>query len=474
MEQDKPKKRKGSKHDKTGCLTCRYRRKKCTENTFPNCGTCIRLNLECVRDPIRRVVPCSGDDNIQPLLTRYQLDTPPTQLSPLPLNLNSPKRRQAMNHYIRVLSELLTISKNNNSFLSDFLPLAMESPALAEALIAYSSGHMSHSDPSYTTVSLTARSRALCELSMTISHPDQTASVTETALSACLILLTSEVCLGSHQSWYNHLVGAKHLIACAQSQADGSLVQGAQALRLTSEGRWILRNFAYHDIIGGVTLGTKPLLSPEYLKDITHEFDTYLGVASPLLVYIGQTTCLSLNPIDIDSGIHPSRNHLSIQHEIESWKCPTGTPSTLQAAAYAYRGAALIYLYRKMRRHLEIDSNYSLTYGMPLSTLNEKLQTIVANTLDSIGQVPENDVSESSLLFPLFIVGGEAERTDQMEFVRTRLQVSYNKRRFRNISRALEVLEELWVYRLIQDVVGGERPDWEDILKSSQEPLLLT
>jgi len=309
---------------------------------------------------------------------------------------------------------------------------------------------------------------------MTISHPDQTASVTETALSACLILLTSEVCLGSHQSWYNHLVGAKHLIASAQSEADGSLVQGAQALRLTSEGRWILRNFAYHDIIGGVTLGIKPLLSPEYLKDITHEFDTYLGAASPLLVYIGQTTCLSLNPIDIESIIHPSRNHLSIQHEIESWKCPTGTPSTLRAAAYAYRGAALIYLYRKMRRHLEIDSNYSLTYGIPLSTLNEKLQAIVANTLDCIRQVPENDVSESSLLFPLFIVGGEVERTDQMEFVRTRLQVSYNKRRFRNISRALEVLEELWVYRLIQDVVGGERPDWEDILKSSQEPLLLT
>jgi transcriptional activator protein UGA3 len=353
----------------------------------------------------------------------------------------------------------------------------MESPALAEALIAYSSGHMSYSDPSYTTVSLAARSKALCELSMAISRPDQAASVTETTLSACLVLLTSEVCLGSHKSWYNHLVGAKHLIACAQSQtdqADGSIVQGAQALRLTSEGRWILRNFAYHDIIGSVTLGTQPLLSPDYLRNITHEFDTYLGVASQLLVYIGQTTCLSLDPTDIERGIHPSRNHLSIQHEIENWKCPAGTSSTLQAAAYAYRGAALIYLYRKMRRHLEADSNSSLAYGISLSTLNEKLQAIVANTLDSIGQVPENDISESSLLFPLFIAGGEVERTDQMELVRTRLQLSYKKRRFRNISRALEVLEELWAYRQIQDVLGRKRQDWEDILKSSQEPLLLT
>lgn len=350
----------------------------------------------------------------------------------------------------------------------------MESPALAEALIAYSSGHMSHSDPSYTTVSLAARSRALCELSMTISRPDQTASVTETALSACLILLTSEVCLGSHQSWYNHLVGAKHLIACAQSQADGSLVKGAQALRLTSEGQWILRNFAYHDIIGSVTLGTKPLLFPDYLRDITHEFDTYLGVASQILVYIGQTTYLDPSTTDVEIDIRPSRNYLSVEHDIETWTCPAGTPPTLQAAAYAYRGAALIYLYRQMRRHLEADPDSFLACGTSLHTVNDKLQMAVGNTLGSIGQVPENDVSESSLLFPLFIVGGEVERTDQMEFVRARLQVSYNKRKFRNISRALEVLEDLWVYRQIQDVLGGNRPDWEVILKSSSEPLLLT
>ncbi|KAF5571512.1 hypothetical protein FPHYL_258 [Fusarium phyllophilum] len=435
MEEDKSKKRKGSKHDKTGCLTCRYRRKKCTENTFPNCGTCIRLNLECVRDPIRRIVPRTGDDSIQSQLAQRQ-PNPTTQLAPLPLNLNSPKRRQAMNHYIRVLSELLTISKSNNSFLSDFLPLAMESPALAEALIAYSSGHMSHSDPSYSTVSLAARSRALCELSMTISRPDQT----ETALSACLILLTSEVCLGSHQSWYSHLVGAKHLIACTQSQADGSLVKGAEALRLTSEGRWILRNFTYHDIIGSVTLGTKPLLCPDYLRDITYEFDTYLGVASQILVYIGQTTCLSFSTNDVEIGTHPSRNCLSIQHAIESWTCPARTPGTLQAAAYAYRGAALIYLHRKIRHQLEADTNFSVACGMSMNTLNGKLQAIVEDTLDIIGQVPENDVSESSLLFPLFIVGGEVERIEQMEFVRATLQVSYNKLRFRNISRALEVL----------------------------------
>ncbi|KAJ4254001.1 hypothetical protein NW762_010404 [Fusarium torreyae] len=353
----------------------------------------------------------------------------------------------------------------------------MESPALAEALIAYASGHMSSIDQSYTTLSLTARSKALNELSMTIGRRAQTTAVTETTLSACLILLTSEVCLGSHQSWYNHLVGSKHLITCAQGQrdpADGSIVHGAQALRLTSEGRWILRNFAYHDIIGSVTLGTQPLLSPDYLRDITHEFDTYLGVASQLLVFLAETTSLSHNPADIETKSSPPRNYLSIEHEIKSWKCPVGTSSALQAVAYAYRGAVLIHLYRKMRQHLGADNTSWPAYETSLGALEEKIQATVTSAVESISHVPENDISESSLLFPLFIVGGEVTQYDQMELIRTRLESSYKKRRFRNISRALEVLEELWVYGQVQDVLGYKRLDWEDILRSSEEPLLLT
>lgn len=350
----------------------------------------------------------------------------------------------------------------------------MESPALAEALVAYSSGHMSYADPSYTTVSLTARSKALNELSKTVGRPTTDSAVIETALSACLILLTSEVCLGSHQSWYNHLIGAKHLIACARTKAGGSTVQGAQALKLTSEGRWILRNFAYHDIIGSVTLGTHPLLNPDYLTDITEDFDTYLGVATHLLGFVAEITCLSFDPVGFLMQPQNSRTHVNIEHDLQVWQCPAGTSFTLEAVAYAYRGAALILLYRKMRKHLEAHNETWLGYDISLETLNNKSEAVVTSVLGNIGSVPENDVSESPLLFPLFIVGGEINYQEQMELVRRRLESSYRKRRFRNISRALEVLEELWINRQVQGVLGGERADWEDILRVSGEPLLLT
>ncbi|RSL60341.1 hypothetical protein CEP54_006798 [Fusarium duplospermum] len=377
-----------------------------------------------------------------------------------------------MNHYIKVLSELLTVSKHNNSFLSDFLPMAIESPALAEALIAYASGHLSSLDSSYTTVSLEARSNALQALSRVVCLPADQPTFTEPILSASLVLLTSEVCLGSHSSWYHHLIGAKHLITSAQHQSG----RGPDALKATSEGRWVLRNFAYHDIVGSVTLGTKPLLNSGYLEGITDELDTYLGVASAILAFIAQTTSLSWETADCEA-FRRSQQYMAIEDALKSWKCPEDTPPTLEAVASAYRGAALIHLYRKMRQHLQNSdpaTQQTITdVDLSWTTIEDSINAEVSTALESVARVPADDVGEASLLFPLFIAGGEVTDCDQMNVIRSKLQCSFQKRRFRNISRALEVLEELWALRL-RTTEEDVSPDWEHILRTSDGPLLLT
>ncbi|THC88501.1 hypothetical protein EYZ11_012050 [Aspergillus tanneri] len=121
------KKRKSSKHDRTGCLTCRYRRKKCTENTFPACGACIRLNLECVRETRRQVVPSTNtfvdrtgsELDVTSISHAHMLDTFHYDWLPGTQNIEtSSRRRYAMKYYIKVLAELLTVSRKYNSFLS--------------------------------------------------------------------------------------------------------------------------------------------------------------------------------------------------------------------------------------------------------------------------------------------------------------------------------------------------------------------
>lgn len=238
----------------------------------------------------------------------------------------------------------------------------------------------------------------------------------------------------------------------------------------------MLRNFAYHDIIGSVTLGTKPLLGSKYLQGITDEVDTYLGVASAILAFIAQTTNLSWETTESEAVTH-FQQYLTIEEALKSWQCPDDTPPTLEAVASAYRGAALIHLYRKMRQHLQHSDSFIqqaiANVDLSRAILQDRINTEVSGVLEGVARVPVDDVGESSLLFPLFIAGGEATDCGQMEAGRWKLQCSFRKRRFRNISRALEVLEELWALRLRTTEADGS-PDWEYILRTSDELLLLT
>lgn len=360
--------------------------------------------------------------------------------------------------------------------------MAMESPALAEALLAYSSGHLSSSDPSHTVVALKARSNALSALSKAISSAADDISTLETTTAACLVLLTSEVCAGNHAGWYKHLVGAKHIITSAQSASSAGVVptsHGTEAFKSSPGGQWVLRNFAYHDIIGSVTLGTKPLISGRYLQGITDVVDTYLGVGSGILFSISEISCLDATTTTTESTSSFPQRYSEIERTLQGWRCLDGTAPALAAVAHAYRTAGLIYLYRRVRRFLKPNTNPSLlSLALPGETsesLSMKIRREASNTLDHVAEVPLDDIAESALLFPLFMAGGEATNASQIETVRTRLQMLFCKRRFRNITRASEVLELLWDARQGLLHSAHERHvDWEDVLSFQDEPLLLT
>lgn len=124
-------------------------RKKCNQNTFPVCGTCARLNLECVREPVRKVVPPElllGGQT--PTQTQTQAQTqavvkprseapwsssPPTTplfLLSQPSLLAKPAEavvesetiashhRYAMRYYVNELANHFSVSPHFNSFLS--------------------------------------------------------------------------------------------------------------------------------------------------------------------------------------------------------------------------------------------------------------------------------------------------------------------------------------------------------------------
>ncbi|ETN41656.1 uncharacterized protein HMPREF1541_03592 [Cyphellophora europaea CBS 101466] len=462
--------RQGSKHDKTGCLTCRFRRKKCTQNTFPVCGTCARLNLECVRQPVRSIVPATGaqatptsPDEPQ----RLQLSLPVAPSSPSwdgPTRDAGAQRRHAMRYYITVLTQHVTVSEQYNSFLSAFLPMAMESKALADSLVAWASSHLALTDQSYELLSLESHSSAVRALSSSLVTHNDDLALHETNASACLALLISEVCQGDRQIWYSHLLGAKSIIESARS---GDL-RGVDAFKLTSEGQWVLRNFAYHDVLASVTLSQPPLLDGSYLEGITNVVDSCVGVASGILKIIADICALDHRLRSEGLDHHDGRtSFIQLETQLRDWEFPPDTTQNLAAVGQAYRCAAQIVLYRAWRQLLPEELDQSP--GHDETSRQIGVDEAVTVLLESIANIPQQSIAEGPLVFPLFLAGGETMAPAQQQIIRTRLQASFEFRRFQNISRALEILETLWERRKTDSNL-----DWKDVLAESGGGLILT
>ncbi|TDZ53983.1 hypothetical protein CTRI78_v006670 [Colletotrichum trifolii] len=470
----------------------------CVENTFPICGACARLNLKCIRDSTRDVVPPSWVDRKQQSsqkakgviivdgssqhVTHYFPLCPP---APSAERGEPPQKRQVMRYYIEILSQFLTVNEQFNSFLSAWLPMAMESSVLYDALVAFASGHLSLSDAKYKVSAIEAHSTAMNNLAVALSAPQHDSTWYETKVATCLAFVIGEVCVGRYNGWYTHLSGAKLLIEGATADtASGATLRGPEVFKKSSEGQWILRNFAYHDIVASVTLRKRPLLDGSYLDGITDVVDTYLGVATGLLRYVSilcvldEETRLEQALPDDELERRRTRFHATcadVEHELQNWHCRADASDQLAALAHAFRSAVLIFLYRLVRTRLEEEGpsashDWVSTVG-GWDILPTKIRTQVSNILRHVDDIPVGSHAESAILFPMFLAGGEATEEEHIDLVRVRLQKTLEKRRFQNIALSLDTLEDLWRRRRELD---GVRVDWTDVLDSSKGPLLLT
>jgi transcriptional activator protein UGA3 len=153
-----------------------------------------------------------------------------------------------------------------------------------------------------------------------------------------------------------------HLITSAEVTTDsGKVLKGIDAFKTTAEGQWILRNFAYHDIIGSISSRQKLLLDGSYLVGIADVVDSYLGVATELLALAAVVRLFEEEEhLGEDSPIETRRQNKyrffsvcsHLERRLKGWRCRDDTSTELVAVAYAYRCAILIVLYRAMRNRL--------------------------------------------------------------------------------------------------------------------------
>ncbi|KFY25971.1 hypothetical protein V493_04337 [Pseudogymnoascus sp. VKM F-4281 (FW-2241)] len=472
------------KRNRTGCLTCRQRKKRC-DGVREKCGHCSRLNLVCHWQTPQDIITKPRARSFSPT-ELYQLDESlsalPLPKLPNPTNFleseysqsaqRSASRKLALRYYIQSFTPMLTTNLENNGFLSVLLPMAIEDKLLLDMLIAWSSSHLSLCDDEHRARALEHRSTALNSFASSLSDIYHSPAL---LLAGCLVFCSMSAILGDTTGWHHHLLGAVQIIHNAGTSSPGR--DGVAVMSSSYEGRWLLRNFAYHDILMSITLDREPLIPGKYwIPEPRTPIDSYFGLASDPMAMLSKISSLNGEMRRSMSASGPGISHTpdsgspdsstretfdfsalarSIETELREWKCAESTDVCLVSLGEAYRSAALIYLYRVIRRNIPGTR----------TQVDKKIANQASAVVQHVGNMPMGCLPECTSLFPLFMAGGETTSRPEMLFIRERLQHLVTYRHFQNAASALSILEELWLQHTnFSGLVAGEPLDWIDVL----------
>lgn len=357
--------------------------------------------------------------------------------------------------------------------------MAIEDKLLLDMLIAWSSSHLSLKDDQHRARALEHRSTALNSFAASLSAIHHSP---ELLLAGCLVFCSMSAILGDTTGWHHHLLGAAQIIHNAGTSSPYR--GGVATISGSCEGRWLLRNFAYHDILMSITLDREPLIPGKYwIPEPQTPVDSYFGLASEPMALVSKISSLNgewLRHMDVshsssrdpltqqNSGRRGTRElamseikdfpsyAYNIEAELQEWRCAASTDACLVSLAEAYRSAALIYLYRVIRRHMPGAS----------TRVHQKIADQASAVVRHVGNMPLGCLPECTSLFPLFMAGGETASRTEILFIRSRLQHLVTYRYFQNGASALSVLEEQWLqHTSFPGLIPGEPLDWLDILK---------
>ena len=470
---------------RSGCLTCKARKKKCDQQyTFLDgrCKSCARLGLVCSRTPLQTVqnkMERRKNDTRKELGSfdgmYAHLPSPPIWLSPplsnegdesnikgsycapgvstpfakLPSSGNGSLERILLKYYMERLSPLCSILQDASSgFCNVLLPMAMEDASLLHALFAYASGHFPAIEKQ-PYIDPQARLRFESKAARGLSQAIRRNTISESTIACALISSTSEVVRGDTKQWYIHLQGAGHLI---------EHLGPPERLRQTSDGSFLLLNFVYHDIMSALTTGCRPrFCKTSWMQaDAYASADCLMGVAHEIVGCISELCVLIADANGLDASSSDASDILRNGHRLgrllrSSPLRPTTNLSNTNLEllihhAEGFRFAALVHLYQFLSRLTTTTTAYR-------ARISECVKELKSHLL----RVPFDSYCEIGLAFPLFMAGlTAADESDCRDYVRDRLDHIQGWTGFKHTARARDLLEYLW---------AAGRTDWQTVLQ---------
>ncbi|KAF1983487.1 hypothetical protein K402DRAFT_162654 [Aulographum hederae CBS 113979] len=440
---------------KTGCITCRRRKKKCDE-TKPSCLHCQKNNVHCEGYP-----PKDFWQSGRSKKGRTMSIDGPRELPILIEGIESDLDRFFFEHFSVNVSRVLSLfTDKHNPFKEILLPMATSHRGLMHSLLCLSGSHLYAREP---TEQFEARQwhhyrKAVENLWPTNNSsptPDPTAIIDDPTVAQTLVLCLKSICAGEVQGEYRpHMDAAKHLITTQQSPN-----QEFQT--------FLFEFFIYHDVSNSITsLDRRSVLMmddfhlPEFM--IQPEAGAFLGVIDGLFGCLSKIRGLrdrirrrraeGLKPL-VDYAILTDAQ--AIDSTLRGWVCTQPADSARWIASMLYRLTTWLYLHRTI---------------LP-STPNAALYDAVEQGLEYLRQLPGDSSTQSILLMPTFLLGCaafSAEQRPEISEAFGRLQEFSN---LGNIKYARKVVEMVWE---LMDRGDESSWDWETIIQKQGWDFLVT
>ncbi|EAW09536.1 Zn(II)2Cys6 transcription factor [Aspergillus clavatus NRRL 1] len=450
---------------KTGCITCRRRKKKCDE-TKPSCLNCQKNAVVCEGYPPKEIWK-SGKQKMEDARSKAILAAVPRSLPLLIDGVETEIDRRFLDHFVHGFSRVLTlINDDTNPFKEILLPMAAQHRGLMHSLMCLSGSHLSALDPE---PKLKERKfyhfhHAIQDLKDNIMSSSIKSSgdteesellVEDPIIASTIALSLNTICEGETNGEYRpHMDAARYLLVTQQPRNE-------------KFRQFIVEFFQYHDVSNSITsldrrpaLGQGDLRLPDFVPHA--QAGMFLGVFDGLFNYISDVTRLRDRIRQrFNEGYEPAVDYqilsdaVSIDSAIRAWETSHAPDTPNWCLAQLYRQSTWVYLYRTIRP----------------SKPSEKIAQVVDDGLAYLDQLPQDSGAFSIVLMPLFLLGCSAFLTRQRERIQKGFEALKAYSNLRNIEPAFKVVQRVWE---VMDTKTEESWDWEKIIKDMNMDFLIT
>ncbi len=434
---------------KTGCITCRRRKKKCDE-AKPTCEHCRKNNVHCEGYPPKTY--WGGGKGKTNKERRLSVIDGPRELPVLIGGIESDLDWFFFEHFNLQMSRVLSLwTDKHNPFKELLLPMAMEHRGLMHSVLCLSGSHLVNREQndSFERRQLYHFDHAIDLLRRDENmqrrfNGDHTAIVDDPVVAQTLVLCLRSICAGEVNGEHRpHLDAARALITSQQSEK-----QEFQ--------EFVIEFFVYHDVSSSVTSRRPSLLMMQNIQIpplvANREAGIFLGVVDGLFVSWSKIRQLrdrirerreaALKPI-VDYQILTDAQ--SIDSHIRSWPCNQPYDTPRYTLAMLYRQCTWLYLFRTIHQ----------------SRPHPQVQEAVDEGLVFLRELPPDCSEQSIMLMPTFMLGISAYVPEQRPDIKKAFEVLHNYSNLRNIKYTEQVVWELMD-------AGDESStwDWEEIMKN--------